>query len=260
MVTTRSVDTKDSAPAARAGRAATPARAPGDLSPKVLVVGTDDDVRLQIRRALERDRLRVDEVRETGRARRACSRRTYELVIVDVSEPDGPGLDLLAQLRDGNDIPVILLSERSGEEDRVAGLELGADDYIVKPFFPRELAARVRSLLRRAGVSTRPSRLEFGPLAIDTATREALVRGVLVDLTAREFDLLEFLAAAPRQAFSRAQLLQRVWGSSTQWQKESTVTEHVRRVRHKLAEPTPPGEDNPEWIVTVRGFGYRFEP
>ncbi|HZJ26395.1 MAG TPA: response regulator transcription factor [Acidimicrobiia bacterium] len=260
MAPTRSVETEDPARSARPRSRSARPRPSAPNGSRVLVVGTDDGVRLLIRRALERDSLRVDEVRESGRARAACEQRSYELVIVDASERDGHGLDLIAQLRRASDVPVILLSERSEENDRVLGLELGADDYIVKPFFPRELAARVRSLLRRAGVPTRASVLEFGPLVIDTATREALVRGEPVDLTAREFDLLEFLASAPRQAFSRAQLLQRVWGSSTEWQQESTVTEHVRRVRRKLEVPTPRGERHQEWIATVRGFGYRFEP
>ncbi|MGZ8751620.1 MAG: response regulator transcription factor [Acidimicrobiia bacterium] len=223
---------------------------------RVLVVDDDDAVRLLVRRALEREGLRVEEAPDAARARQSFEGGTWDLVVLDVSLPDLSGLDLLRQLRVVGDVPVIMLSGRGDEADRVAGLESGADDYVVKPFYPRELAARVRSLLRRSGARTRPSVLEFDELTIDTAGRQALLHGTPVELTAREFDLLEFLASAPRQAFSRAQLLQRVWGSSSAWQQESTVTEHVRRIRRKLGIEA----DQSRWIATVRGFGYRFEP
>lgn len=223
---------------------------------RVLVVDDDDDVRLLVRRALEREGLRVEEAPDAARASEAFERTTWDLVVLDVSLPDLNGLELLARLRVTSDVPVIMLSGRTDEADRVAGLESGADDYVIKPFYPRELAARVRSLLRRTGARTRPSLLEFDELTIDTASRQALLLGKPIELTAREFDLLEFLASAPRQAFSRAQLLQRVWGSSSAWQQESTVTEHVRRIRRKLGVDV----EQSRWIATVRGFGYRFEP
>ncbi len=222
----------------------------------MLVVDDDDAVRLLVRRALEREGLRVEEAPDAARAAEAFERSAWDLVVLDVSLPDLNGLDVLTRLRTASDVPVIMLSGRAEEADRVAGLESGADDYVIKPFFPRELAARVRSLLRRAGAHTRPAVLEFDDLTIDTASRQALLHGIPVELTAREFDLLEFLASAPRQAFSRAQLLQRVWGSSSAWQQESTVTEHVRRIRRKLGVEA----DRSQWIATVRGFGYRFEP
>jgi two-component system, OmpR family, phosphate regulon response regulator PhoB len=223
---------------------------------RVLFVDDDEHVRLLVRRALEREGLRVEEAADGARALHAFENTPWDLVVLDVSLPDLSGLDLLRQFRVVGDVPVIMLSGRGDEADRVAGLESGADDYVVKPFYPRELAARVRSLLRRSGARTRPSVLEFDELTIDTASRQALLQGTAVELTAREFDLLEFLASAPRQAFSRAQLLQRVWGSSSAWQQESTVTEHVRRIRRKLGVEA----DQSRWIATVRGFGYRFEP
>jgi two-component system phosphate regulon response regulator PhoB len=223
---------------------------------RVLIVDDDDAVRLLVRRALEREGLRVEEAPDAARALQSFEGGTWDLVVLDVSLPDLSGLDLLRELRVVGDVPVIMLSGRGDEADRVAGLESGADDYVVKPFYPRELAARVRSLLRRSGARTRPSVLEFDELTIDTASRQSLLHGTPVELTAREFDLLEFLASAPRQAFSRAQLLQRVWGSSSAWQQESTVTEHVRRIRRKLGVEA----DQSRWIATVRGFGYRFEP
>ena len=151
---------------------------------------------------------------------------------------------------------MILLTARAEEADRVAGLELGADDYVVKPFSPRELTARVRSVLRRATPRPVLGRLTFDGLTIDTASREVSVDGIAVDLTAREFDLLAFLASSPRQVFSRGQLLEQVWGSSTEWQDPATVTVHVRRLRQKIdADP-----QNPRWVTTVWGVGYRFEP
>jgi two-component system phosphate regulon response regulator PhoB len=228
----------------------------GESIARVLVVDDDDAVRLLVRRALEREGLHVDEAPDAARALQQFERTQWDLIVLDVNLPDRSGLEVLEELRALGDMPVIMLSGRTDEADRVAGLETGADDYVVKPFYPRELAARVRSLLRRSGVHTRPSLLEFDDLAIDTAGRQAFLGGKPIELTAREFDLLEFLASAPRQAFSRSQLLQRVWGSSTAWQQESTVTEHVRRIRRKLGVEA----DQSRWIATVRGFGYRFEP
>ena len=159
------------------------------------------------------------------------------------------------------DLPAVFLSGRGLEGDRIAGLRLGADDYVVKPFSAGELSARIESVLRRsrarlAPVSSAPSGVSFGELSIDPLSREVTCAGVPVELTAKEFDLLAFLAASPRQVFSRQQLLQQVWSSSREWQDEATVTEHVRRVRRKIeADP-----DRPRWIRTVRGVGYRFEP
>jgi len=173
--------------------------------------------------------------------------------------PEIDGFSILGELRKREDIPVILLTARTEETDRVLGLELGADDYVVKPFSPRELAARVRTVLRRASRSEPPvmePTITFDGLAIDTRSREVRVGGEPVDFTAKEFDLLAFLASSPRQVFSRGQLLEQVWDSSSDWQDASTVTVHVRRIRKKI-EQDP---DEPRWISTVWGVGYRFEP
>jgi DNA-binding response OmpR family regulator len=153
---------------------------------------------------------------------------------------------------------VILLTARADEIDRVLGLELGADDYVVKPFSPRELAARVRTVLRRfnAPVSDGRVPVEFGRLRIDPTTRDVTVDGGGVELTPKEFDLLYTLARSPRQVFSRRQLLSQVWDSAPEYQDSATVTVHVGRLRQKL-EDNP---DNPRWITTVWGVGYRFEP
>ncbi len=154
---------------------------------------------------------------------------------------------------------MIVLTGRGAEADRVVGLEMGADDYVVKPFSPRELAARVRTVLRRTSASSDvdPAQvLTFDRIEIDVQCRDVWVDSVPVELTAREFDLLSFLAASPRQVFTREQLLQRVWSSDVEWQDPRTVAEHVHRLRRKI-EPDP---SQPRWIQTLRGAGYRFTP
>jgi DNA-binding response OmpR family regulator len=158
-------------------------------------------------------------------------------------------------------VPVILVSALGEEADRVIGLKMGADDYVVKPFSAAELSARIESVLRRAqmratAVPEATNRLAFPGLVIELQTRDVTVGGEKVEVTAKEFDLLAFLAGSPRQVFSREQLLRQVWGSSSDWQSDATITEHVRRLRRKV-EQDP---DNPRWITTVRGVGYRFEP
>jgi DNA-binding response OmpR family regulator len=151
-----------------------------------------------------------------------------------------------------------MLTARSEESDRVAGLELGADDYVVKPFSPRELAARVNGVLRRAAPKSPPvgDTLEFEGLTIDNRSREVRLHGELVEMTPKEFDVLAHLAASPRQVFSRADLLRDVWQSSPEWQDPATVTVHIRRVRHKIE--SDPGD--PRWLQTAWGVGYRFQP
>jgi DNA-binding response OmpR family regulator len=165
---------------------------------------------------------------------------------------------VLGDLRRTSRIPVILVSALAEEDDRVRGLKMGADDYVTKPFSAAELSARVESVLRRAEMRSTPApmRLSYDGLVIDLTTREVAVAGEKTEMTAMEFDLLVHLARSPRQVFSREQLLQEVWGSSSQWQSDATVTEHVRRLRRKIEEDP----DNPRWITTVRGVGYRFEP
>jgi DNA-binding response OmpR family regulator len=173
--------------------------------------------------------------------------------------PARDGLDILGDLRRTTDVPVILLTARGDEADRVIGLKLGADDYVVKPFSAAELSARIETVLRRSrpAPAAKPDRrLVFDGLEIDLDTREVQVKGEAVETTAKEFDLLAFLAASPRQVFSRQQILTHVWSSSPEWQSDATVTEHVRRLRRKIeADP-----DQPRWVTTARGVGYRFEP
>lgn len=227
-------------------------------SQRVLVVDDEPRVREVVVAYLERDGFRVTDVASVEAARAELDALDPDLVILDVMLPAESGLDLLADLRQGGDTPVILLTSRSEETDKVLGLELGADDYVTKPFSPRELVARVRSVLRRAGAAHVPdsTSLEYDGITLDHTTREVAVGGEPVDLTAKEFDLLFYLAAHPRQVFSRNQLLEHVWDSSSEWQDPATVTVHIRRIRTKIeADPK-----DPRWLATVWGVGYRFEP
>jgi DNA-binding response OmpR family regulator len=229
------------------------------MSQRVLVVDDEPMVREVVVAYLEREGFQVDEAATGLRALEQISDAAPDLVVLDVMLPEVDGFSVLTELRRSGNIPVILLTARTEEPDRVLGLELGADDYVVKPFSPRELAARVRSVLRRssqAGVARTPEILEFDGLVIDEQAREVVVAGSPVEMTPKEFDLVAFLAHSPRQVFSRGQLLEQVWDSSADWQDPSTVTVHVRRLRRKI-EQDP---ENPRWITTVWGVGYRFEP
>jgi two-component system phosphate regulon response regulator PhoB len=223
---------------------------------RVLVVDDDEQVRTLVSRQLEAEGFTVTGAADGAIALSAVEADPPDLVVLDLTLPAVDGLDVLTRLRRSSAIPVIVVSGRGGETDRIAGLDLGADDYLVKPFSPGELAARVRCVLRRVLPEPPTDRLTFGPLDIDVTTRDVRVRGSAVELTAKEFDLLVFLVRSPRRVFTRAQLLERVWGSATQWQDDATVTQHVHRLRQKLE--AAPGK--PVWLRTVRGVGYRFEP
>jgi DNA-binding response OmpR family regulator len=223
----------------------------------VLVVDDEPMVREVITSYLEREGYRVASVADGAAALRWLDTGEADLVVLDLMLPTVDGFSVLAQMRKTRaDLPVIVVTARGEEPDRVLGLELGADDYVVKPFSPRELVARVSSVLRRAKPARTAARLAFGPLVIDGPSREVSVDGQLVALTAREFDLLAFLAAAPRQVFSRADLLRQVWDSSPDYQDPSTVTVHIRRIRHKI-ESDP---EQPRHLINVWGVGYRFDP
>ena len=208
---------------------------------------------------LTRDGFEVCELDRGDLVEQTVERFRPDLIVLDIMLPAGNGLDYLR--RAGSErVPVILLTAHADESDRVLGLELGADDYITKPFSPRELVARVRTVLRRShaaavDITADTGKLRFDGLCIEPRSREVFVEGRLVALTAREFDLLAFLAQTPRQVFSRAQLLQHVWDSSADFQDPATVTVHVRRLRHKI-ESNP---EQPRWVTTVWGVGYRFE-
>ncbi len=231
----------------------------------VLVIDDDDDVRMLLCDLLTDEGFQVHSEAEPAGGLAAIDKIEPHVVLLDMGMPQMNGLDVLAHIRTKSDLPVIFVTGRGGETDRVVGLRMGADDYVVKPFSSAELVARIHSVLRRsrsAGpaepepVAEQTERFDFGRLRIDLATREVTIDGKDVPMTAREFDLLAFLVAAPRRVFSREQLLSNVWGSSTAWQDPATVTEHVRRIRRKV-EDDP---DSPRWLLTVRGVGYRFEP
>ena len=225
----------------------------------VLVVDDEPMVRSLLVRLLRMEGYAVIEAGDGQTALDLVASRQPDLVLLDVMLPGRDGLDVLGDLRQKTDVPVILVSARGEEADRVLGLKLGADDYVVKPFSSAELSARIESLLRRAQTRHGPdagAKLSFDGLVIDLTSRDVTVAGERVDMTAKEFDLLAFLARSPRQVFTRDQLLHQVWGSSSEWQSDATITEHVRRLRRKI-EDDP---DNPRWITTVRGVGYRFEP
>ena len=180
-----------------------------------------------------------------------------DLVVLDLMLPGMDGLEVFRQLRAQAPVPVVMLTALGDETDRLVGLELGADDYVTKPFSPRELVLRVQSVLRRSSaplVPAPPSVLRDGALSVDVAAHEVLLDGQPLALTSREYDLLVFLLQHPREAFSRTALLSRVWG--WEYGDQSTVTVHVRRLREKV-EPQPTA---PTRIVTVFGVGYRYEP
>jgi DNA-binding response OmpR family regulator len=220
----------------------------------VLVVDDEAIVREVVVRYLEREGYRTLESADGRVARELIERERPDLVVLDVMLPGTDGLALCRWIRSRSDLPVIMLTARGEEADRIVGLELGADDYVTKPFSPRELAARVRTVLRRAAPPEPRERvLELGDLRIDAASREATKAGEPLTLTALEFDLLWFLASHPRRVFSRSQIMSRVWGYEAALDT-GTVTVHVRRLREKI-EDDP---SRPTRLETVWGVGYRL--
>ena len=220
----------------------------------VLVVD-DDPIDLDVVvRYLERDGFRTLTAADGETARALLERESPSLVVLDVMLPEIDGLSLCRWIRASSDLPVILLTARGEEADRIVGLELGADDYVTKPFSPRELATRVRTVLRRtSSAAPRAEQLTIGKLALNAATREAHRDGELLKLTVKGFDLLWFLASNPNHVFSRDQLMDRVWGYAAALDT-GTVTVHVRRLREKI-ERDPA---QPQVLETVWGVGYRL--
>jgi DNA-binding response OmpR family regulator len=230
---------------------------------RILVVDDDEQLSSLLVLVLEGDGYTVVEARDAAGAIAEVEKGPVDLVVLDISLGEDDGRLVLAKIREMGDLPVIFISGYTDTADRVLGLRLGADDYLAKPFSPVELVARVESVLRRSGGRGSGSAAQDGGaedsskgLKVNELTREVRVDGQPVVLTAKEFDLLAFLVRSPRQVFSRGQLLEHVWASRPEWQDEATVTEHVRRVRHKV-EHDP---EHPRWITTVRGVGYRYEP
>jgi DNA-binding response OmpR family regulator len=222
----------------------------------VLVVDDEAIVRDVVVRYLRRDGHETREAATGNEARRILEAESPELVVLDVMLPGIDGLELCRWIRSRSDLPVIMLTARGEETDRIVGLELGADDYVTKPFSPRELAARVRTVLRRTRDSPADTeRAVLGRFEVDATAREVRRDGELLRLTAREFDLLWFLLSHPRRVFSREQLMDSVWGYTSALDT-GTVTVHVRRLREKV-EDDP---SRPRFLETVWGVGYRFSP
>ncbi len=230
---------------------------------RVLVVDDDETVREVLRRYLTRDGHEVLEAGDGVTGLNLARTANPDLVVLDLMLPGMDGLDVCRELRRSSTVPVIMLTALGEESDRVVGLEYGADDYVVKPFSPRELALRVGRVLERSRGTTQVGGTEAavtaatsadGELSTDPIARTARLRGHELPLTGREFDLLHFLLGHPGQVFGRAELMERVWGWS--FGDQSTVTVHVRRLREKI-EPDPA---RPTRIVTVWGVGYRLDP
>jgi DNA-binding response OmpR family regulator len=220
----------------------------------VLVVDDEPIVRDVVVRYLRQDGLATLEAGDGDVARALIEARRPDLVVLDVMLPGADGLELCRWIRSRSDVPVILLTARGEEADRIVGLELGADDYVTKPFSPRELAVRVRTVLRRSNGAPPPrERLEFGDVVLDGGSRDVTKAGRPVTLTAKEFDLLWFLASHPNRVFSRDQLMGTVWGYEAAVDT-GTVTVHVRRLREKVE--TDPAA--PRHLQTVWGVGYRL--
>jgi two-component system response regulator ResD len=224
---------------------------------RVLVVDDEPMVRDVLARYLAHEGFTVDVAADGQEALERVDEAEPDLVLLDLMLPRVDGYEVFRVLRErGTVMPVIMLTARGEETDRIVGLEFGADDYVTKPFSPREVVARVRAVLRRtAPHADAPSALTFDGLEIDTGRREVVVRGEAVRLTRKEFDLLLYLASSPGVTFSRTQLLEDVWDFA--WDGDpQTVTVHVRRLREKI-EDDP---SSPRRLLTVWGVGYRFEP
>jgi DNA-binding response OmpR family regulator len=238
-----------------------------DLPGRIVVVDDDPTVADVVGRYLVRDGHTVECIHDGHEALRRIAEQRPDLVVLDLMLPGIGGLEVCRRLRERWPVPVVMLTALGDETDRLAGFELGADDYVTKPFSPRELAMRVKSVLRRARgaglagqlgdpgqASQAQEVIADGDVLVDLAAHEVRIGGKLVQLTSREYELLVFLLRNPRQAFTREQLLSEVWGWT--FGDTSTVTVHVRRLREKLEEdPTLPRR-----IVTVWGVGYRYEP
>lgn len=221
----------------------------------ILIVEDEREIARMVQTYLIREGYRV-EVAFSGEDGWSMFRSLHpDLVLLDLMLPGMHGLEVARRIRQEGGTPIIMLTARSEEADRVAGLEMGADDYVTKPFSLRELAARVRAVLRRTEGGTAPEVIRTGDLTVDLASREARLRGTLLELTPTEFDLLAFLARHPGRVFTRRELLEALQ-ERTYATLPRTVDSHVKNLRHKI-EPDP---ENPTYILTVHGVGYKFRP
>ncbi len=227
---------------------------------KILVVEDEPDIRKLVHYNLAQEHFKVLEAEDGEKALKVVRHEKPDLVILDLMLPSLSGLEICRILRERPEtarLPVLMLTAKAGEADRVVGLEMGADDYLTKPFSPRELVARVKAILRRSEISFTAEGVEVyekGPLKINFSTYETVVRGKAVRLTLKEFELLRFLVQNPNRVVSRDQLLDRVWGSEV-FVDPRTVDVHVRRLRKAIEK----NDRKPEWLLTVRGVGYKFD-
>ncbi len=224
---------------------------------KILVVDDEASVRKLVRSYLERDGFSVVEAADGVRALETARREHPALVILDLMLPEVEGLEVCRILRGESDVFVLMLTAKTEETDKLVGLGLGADDYLTKPFSPRELVARVKAILRRAApaqAAESGAALTVGPITLDEARREAAVAGRQVELTAREFDILAQLMKRPGMVFTREHLLEQVWGYNF-FGDPRVVDVHVAKLRKKVE----PDHTNPEFIKTVRGIGYKLD-
>jgi len=224
----------------------------------ILVVEDEPSIAEVVGLYLRRSGYEVSFARDGLEAQNKIESRSPDLILMDLMLPIIDGFELTRWLRDQSDIPIIMLTARRDEVDRIAGLEMGADDYILKPFSPQEVVSRVRAVLRRT--KPQPDQaaeqpLTFPTMVVDPQTRLVTIDGEEIVLTAKEFDTFWLLAQHPRQVFTRNHLLERVWGISD-YIDPSTVTVHIRRLREKI-EPDP---SDPHHLITVWGVGYKFEP
>ncbi|MEI8238258.1 MAG: response regulator transcription factor [Actinomycetota bacterium] len=231
---------------------------PQSEAPLALLIDDLEEIRRVVRERLLANGINVIEATSGEAGLKALATHRVDVVVLDVGLPGIDGFDVLRSIRQTSQVPVVMLTGADHEADRVLGLEMGADDYVLKPFSSRELVARVRAVLRRvrpAAAASVPV-MTFRRLTVDTSARVASVDGSPLALTPREFDLLVFMSSSPGKSFTREELLREVWQSTPEWQNVATVTEHVHRLRRHV-EADPP---HPTHLITVRGSGYRFEP
>ena len=226
----------------------------------ILIVEDEPDIRKLVHYNLTQERFKVIEAEDGEKAFKLVQREKPDLIVLDLMLPGLSGLELCKQLRgrpESARLPILMLTAKAGEADRVVGLEMGADDYLTKPFSPRELVARVKAILRRSETRNAPQSAELyekGALRVNFSTYEVSVKGKPIKLTLKEFELLRFLVQNPSRVLSRDQLLDRVWGGDV-FVDPRTVDVHIRRLRKAIEK----NDRKPEWVLTVRGVGYKFD-
>jgi len=228
-----------------------------ETTQRILLVEDERSIRDAVTAYLEREGYWVTPVADGAEALEQAGRKAFDLVVLDLNLPKVPGEEVCRRIRDNSDVPIIMLTAKGAEEERIRGFEIGADDYLVKPFSPRELIARVRALIRRAHAESDPQRdrMDFGDLVIELRAHRVYVGGVEVELTASEYKLLVTLARYPGRVYPRMELVEKVLGYDFEGY-ERAIDSHVKNLRAKLDDDPR----DPRFIQTVTGVGYRFEP